>query len=398
MKDYETIIIGGGFSGLIAAERISEKYPGGVAVIERNDRVGKKILSTGNGRGNFTNEEVSYKNYHSVKDNKAAFAIEKYGNKSIIDYFSSLGVYSASENGRVYPSSFQASSLLDALRNKLGFSGAAEITGERCIEIKKSGNNFVVKTDKAEYRAKKVVLSCGGKSQKQYGTDGTAYSLACAFGHKITETYPSLVQIKTAIEPIRGLKGLKQNVAASVTYNGKTLAKTVGDVLFTEYGVSGNTAFFLSSYAVGLSGAELKIEFLPDKSEGEIAEFLKKKSALPFVAAQDALSGVINKQIGRAVLKYANITEFNERTAEKIAKALKNFVLPIAGTLGFDYSQVTRGGVEFSGVDERTFESKYCKGLYIIGEMLDVDGDCGGYNLQWAYSSARSAADDIVCG
>ena len=396
MERYKVIIIGGGFSGLIATERLSEKYGGEIAVIERNDRVGKKILATGNGRGNFTNEVLSDKNYHSVVGAPLCYAIEKYGNKSIKDYFASLGVYNSSEDGKVYPSSFQASSLLDALRSKLLFNGGKEITGEKCLSVFYSDGKFTVKTTANEYTADKVILSCGGKAGKQYGTDGTAYALANSFGHKTTELYPSLVQVKTNTEHIRGLKGIKQTARLKAYENGKFLSESVGDVLFTDYGVSGNAVFFLSSYIAGKSNCRLIAEFLPEKTENEIAEFLIKKSKLGFIKVEDALSGVINKQLGRAIINKIGAVRFDEKIAVRLAKEIKNFDLEVLGTLGYDYCQVTRGGIELKGIDEKTFESKYQKGLYIIGEMLDIDGDCGGYNLQWAYSSARCASDDLL--
>ncbi|MBO4323449.1 MAG: aminoacetone oxidase family FAD-binding enzyme [Clostridia bacterium] len=396
MGNYSIVIIGGGFSGLIAAEILSEKYGAKVAVIERNDRVGKKILSTGNGRGNFTNEVLSEKNYHSLMGANTSYAIEKFGNKSIKDYFASLGVLSSSEEDKVYPSSFQASSLLDALRSKLAYNGGKEITGEKCLEVSLHDGKFFIKTSSGEYSADKVVLSCGGKSGKQFGTDGTAYSLAAPFGHKVTKLYPSLVQIKTSTDSIKGLKGIKQ-VARLKAYEGdKLLSESVGDILFTDYGVSGNAAFYLSSYITNKPNSRLIAEFLPEKTEKEIEDFLVEKSRLGFVKAEDALLGVVNKQLGRAIMKKIGANAFDEKTAKKAAKEIKNFELKVLGTLGFDYSQVTRGGIEFNGVNERTFESKYVKGLYIIGEMLDVDGDCGGYNLQWAYSSARCAAEDLL--
>ena len=395
MEDYKIIVVGGGFSGLIVAERLSEKYRGQVAVIERNDRVGKKILSTGNGRGNFTNEALSEKNYHSVEGFNSLPAIKKYGNKSIKDYFASLGVDFSVEDGKVYPSSFQASALLDALRAKLAFNGATVKTGEKCVSITYNGK-FTVKTEKGEYSCDKVVLACGGKAQKQFGTDGTAYALVESFGHKTTALYPSLVQLKTETEHIRGLKGIKQVAKIKAIRRGKVLAESFGDILFTEYGVSGNAVFSISPFIAGKSDCSLSIEFLTDKTEREVEEFLVKKSALKYISAENALSGVVNKQLGISIVKRAKVKEFNEETAKILAKEIKNFNLKVTGTLGFDYCQVTRGGIEYKGVDENTFESKLIKGLYIIGEMLDIDGDCGGYNLQFAYSSAICASSDLL--
>ncbi len=395
-KVSEVIVIGGGFSGLIVAERLSEKYSkGSVRIIEKCDRVGKKILATGNGRGNVTNLNLGVENYHSVQSADVSYAIEKYGYKSLIDYFSALGMDVTADEGRVYPSSLQASSVLDVLRMKLAFSGVEEITDAECLSIYKENEIFTVKTKKGDYFAKRVILSCGGKAQKQYGTDGTAYRLAEHFGHKTTKLYPSLVQIKTSTDSIRGLKGLKQKVRLKAMENGKVLGGYEGDLLFTDYGVSGNAAFFLSSYITGKENCSLSIDFLPDKSEEHLKNLLKNKAKLGYIEPQDMFLGIINKQIGRAVVKSMGISDFSEKSIEKAVAAVKDFRLKVVGTLGFDYAQVTRGGILFDEVDKKTFESKLQKGLYIVGEMLDVDGDCGGYNLQWAFSSAMCCAEGI---
>ena len=382
MKKYKAAIIGGGFSGLIAAIKLSENLGGGnVIVLEKNDRTGKKIVATGNGRGNITNLELSAANYHSVGGDENLIAVEKYGNKSIISFFSSLGVSVSAEGNRVYPSSMQASSLLDMMRLRL--------------DIKPQKNGFCLKTTGEDVFTEKVIFAAGGKAGKQYGTDGTAFSLLQKLGVKITGLYPAIVQLKTDTDYIKGLKNLKEKASVSAYDGDKFLKSFYGDVLFTDYGVSGNATFYLSSYLTGAKNPVLKIEFT-DKTESELYEFLVEKvKNLPYITVDDLLTGVVNKQIGRAIVKRSGAGDTSDKSLEKIAKTAKNFTLNVRGTLGFDYAQVTRGGVSWKELDEN-LECKKVRGLFVTGEAVDVDGDCGGYNLQWAFSSAMVAADKII--
>lgn len=395
---FKVAIIGGGFSGLISAEKLASVFGGSsVLVLEKNDRVGKKILATGNGRGNISNCEMSTEKYHSIKGADVGFAIKKYGNKSIINYFKGLGVDSSVEDGRIYPSSFQANSVLDMLRLKLDYLKTVVKVGCRVEAVTSSGNLYKITAGGENFLAEQVIFACGGKAGKQYGTDGTAYSLLQNLGHGLTPLYPSLVQVKTDISKIKGLKGLKSQAIASLCVDGETVKSFSGDVLFTDYGVSGNAIFYLSAYIPQNKKCKIVLSFLPDKSEVEVEEFLREKfKSTPYLGVDDALTGVINKLIGKAIMKTCGQVNADSRGAKVIAHAVKNFSLDVVGTLGFDYAQVTKGGIPFSEVDPTTMESKKHKGIYIVGEMLDVDGDCGGYNLQWAYSSASLACDGVL--
>ncbi len=392
-KMYKTIIIGGGFSGLILAERLSGVFGGvNVAVIEKNDRVGKKILATGNGRCNFTNATLSASNYHSVSEGDIFAAIKKYGREELLSYFRELGIDGDCEDGRFYPSGMQASAVLDMLRERLNYLGTRIFTGAAVEKLSYSDDGFTACGGDFEIGGEIAVLCCGGKAGKQYGTDGSGYSLAQAFGHTVTKLYPSLVQLKTDTVLIKGLKGVKCRAIVKAYSEGKEVSRFTGDVLFTDYGISGNAVFFVSSYLVGAKDPEVSLEFLPEKKEYEIKEFLSDKFAsLPYVTAENALTGVINKQVGRAIIRKTGTTRFDGTAAEKIAASIKDFRLKVNGTLGFDYAQVTRGGIPVSEVDIGTMESLKKSGLYLCGEILDVDGDCGGYNLQWAFSSAMTA-------
>ncbi len=396
MKKYEVAIIGGGFSGLITALALSERLGGeNIAVFERNDRVGKKILATGNGRGNISNLNLSVEHYHSAEGRTNALnTIEKYGYKSIIGFFCDLGIPVVYEGDRIYPSSLQASSVLDMMRVKLDFLKTEIKTDSECFGIKKTSGGFVVSTKSGEYFATYVVFAAGGKAGKQYGTDGKAFGILEKLGVKITTLYPAIVQLKTDTTYLKGLKGLKEKALVKAYDGEKLLSEFYGDVLFTDYGVSGNAVFYLSSYLVGAKNPEISISFT-DKTEGELFDFLMRKvKSMPYISPDDILTGVINKQIGRAIAKRCGANDLNERSIRKIADCAKDFRLKVTGTLGFDYAQVTRGGVKLSEVTDE-LELKKNKGLFVAGEALDIDGDCGGYNLQWAYSSAMTVAEKI---
>lgn len=398
-KIFKVAIVGGGFSGMVAACRLAEAYGDNVVLIEKNERIGKKILSTGNGRGNVTNTDMNARHYHSVCGAKVSPSIEVYDAVDSEKWFGSIGVPFSYEGEKAYPSSKQASSLSDAMRAKLIYDEAVIVTAFKVVKITQNSQDVfsIMSADGREIRADIVILACGGKAGKQYGTDGDGYNLARGLGHTVTEIYPSLVQVKTEREKIRTLKGIKAEADVSAIVDGKETVFSNGDVLFTEYGLSGNAIFFISAYVTGRKNSEIKLSFLPEYSEEKLVEIIKNKILrLPYLTVDELLSGIINKQLGKAILKNLGISSINVRDSKRIAEAIKDMRLKVEGTLGFDYAQVTRGGVKFNEIDEKTFESKITKGLYFTGEILDVDGDCGGYNLQFAYSSATAAATNIL--
>jgi predicted Rossmann fold flavoprotein len=238
--------------------------------------------------------------------------------------------------------------------------------------------------------AENVVMATGGSAGKQFGTDGTAYKLMTDFGHKLTALYPSLVQLKTETTFIKGLKGLKETARVTAFDGARPLRSVSGDLLFTDFGVSGNTAFQLSACIAGKKEAYLIVEFLPELSYSETEKLLLKRIKMQHLKKEDLLCGILNKRVGQAVLKYAK-----SDSVEDIAYAIKNFKLKVTGSLDFSYAQVTRGGIKTADVDAETYESKLCKGMYIVGEALDVDGECGGYNLTFAFVSGITSAKAI---
>jgi predicted Rossmann fold flavoprotein len=385
MKLYSAAIIGGGASGMMCAVNLIKHNITDIVIFERNDRLGKKLSASGNGQGNITNINLSDKNYFSFSHLKSENLkyISDFGNKSVINFFEDLGgVFLTDERGRVYPASMQASSLTDLLRFYIEKSKTEVKLNCKITDIENKDNIFII-TDESgnQYQSKNVVLCAGGKAAKNYGTDGNGYFIAKKLGHSVTDLYPSIVQLKTEQNNIKGLKGIRADCIVKAL-NGKTeIYKTRGDLLFTDYGVSGNAVFQLSSYVANRQNSTLSIEFLPDITKEKLEKALYEKTEnYPQLSASEIFCCIINNQIGRTVIKYSNIApsakcgEIKDKIKE-IVYNLKHFELKITGSLDFDYAQVTKGGIKLEEIEN--LESKMYKNLYFAGEILDIDGECG---------------------
>ena len=395
METIKTAIIGGGASGLFLATALSKTDK--TVLFERGERVGKKLSATGNGQGNITNLAVCDTDYFSFEKSGVQFAgelIRAADERALTAHFEKMGVLlSADERDRVYPASKQASALTDALRFCVAKKGVDVRLSTRICDMEKAEGGFLLHAETAEgkrtYFAEKVVLCAGGKAAKNFGSDGSAYALAEKFGHTVTALYPSLVQLKTDVTHTKTLKGIRVSDGGltATLANGERVGLR-GDVIFTDYGVSGDAVFRISAFIADKisSGVRLTVDFLPDVSEGDIlAALQRKQAAFPDLSNGELLFGIVNNQVGRAVMKRAN------GDLKRAAKLVKEFDLTVTGSLGFDYAQVTKGGISLSEVTEN-LESRFVNGLYFAGEILDVDGPCGGFNLQWAYSSAMRVA------
>ena len=393
-KTFSVAIIGGGASGLLCAVELlrGKNAINGkdIVILERTDRVGKKLIATGNGQGNLSNANFDKEYYHGNKEFIEQF-IKTAREIDIERYFSQLGIpFYTDEKGRKYPLSRQASAVLDIFREILSQNGVNVITDFYASDVKKTKNGFEVQSLTQKILAKKVVVACGGSAGKQFGTDGTSYHLLEKFGHKCTPLYPSLVQIKTELEKIRGLKGLKEYARVYALDGEKELKSQTGDILFTEYGVSGNTVFTVSGYLATAKNPVIRIEFLPDFTLEETEKLLEERSKSINLESLNVLCGIVNKKIGERLVKNINSTK-----PKDMAKLLKDFRLKVSGNLGFNYAQVTKGGIKTDQIDEKTYQSKLVDGLYLTGEVLDVDGDCGGYNLTFAFCSGILSAKSI---
>ncbi len=381
----DVAIIGGGASGLAAAALLCRTTKLDIALIEGGGRLGKKLAASGNGQGNISNAHISAQNYHGSGAARAYDIISCFGKVYERLFY---GRFTCDERGRIYPAGRQASALSDCLIAEVRRGGVNVLTGARVVSLEKGGQFVLRLSDGSSLTARYVVMCVGGKAQKQFGTDGSSYALARAFGHRITPLFPSLVQLKTDVAHIKTLRGIRAdcNVRAVAEDGGEMSAR--GDVIFTDYGVSGNAVFSVSPVFAGSRG-KICIGFAPGISEEELAADIRLKQSLGYERSE-VLALTLNNQIGRAIVRRAGSGD-----AAVIAHTAKNFTLEVNGTLGFDYAQVTRGGVDMSDVND-DLESALCPGLFFAGEVLDVDGDCGGYNLTWAFASAARVAEAIA--
>lgn len=389
-KIYGYAIVGGGASGLIAALELARLGKAkDVVVLERTDRVGKKLIATGNGQGNLYNVNDGIEHYANGRF--AGVALSRFGARSAEAFYRSLGVLpSVKGDGRAYPSGYQASAVLDLMRARLAFYGVEIRTEAFVTNVRKKNGIFTLSYGKEVVAAQKVLLAAGGKAAKQFGTDGSAYALAQSFGHTVTKTMPSLVQLVTEREPLRGLKGVKADCVVSVLRGERAVKSARGEVLFTDYGVSGNAVFSVSGAAAEGTCA-LSLSFLPDVSSELLAAALQEKVRnAPYLPFGEILTGILPKQLGRVLVKRAG------ENISAVVATVKDFRLKVTGSLDFSAAQVTKGGIDVRDVRSGTMESTLEKGLFFSGEILDVDGDCGGYNLLWAYASACAAAEGMT--
>ena len=348
-------------------------------VLERGPRTGRKLSATGGGQGNLSNTGVSADRYFCVDKRMVADILGD--PESVLGMFD--GILTADARGRIYPAGRQASSLTDCLRRK----ASAEIITNARVTAVRPGYEVIV--GEAVLSAPRVVLCTGGKAGAQFGTDGSAFELAKSLGHTVTPLYPSLVPLRTDTKYITSLRGVRVDCIARVQAGGSLLAESEGEVIFNDTGAGGSAVYYVSPFVAGKRGCTLELEFLPGVSEGEIADDIARKERAG-VERGELLSITLNNMLGRAIVRRAG-----SGGAKEIARLVKHFTLDITGDAGFGSAQVTRGGVPLSEVTDR-LESRLSRGLYFAGEVLDVDGECGGFNLHWAFASARRVAESIL--
>ena len=391
-------IIGAGASGMAAALAAAEKESVQVILMERQARVGRKLLATGNGRCNLSNLHAGKQGYHGDDVAFADFALKTYDVDNTLSWFRRMGLLTvAEESGRVYPYSDQANSVVDVLRFALDKPTIALRTGFEVVKARKVGNQFHVSSAEETVACDKLIIACGGLAGTKLGGSMSGYKLLGKFGHRSTKLRPALVQIKTGWGGIAGLKGVRANCNVKVLHDGTVFAESTGEIQFTEYGVSGPVIFEVSRDVCQDSGSwSCELDFLPQLTADDIWEELKQRRTgkLP---AEELFTGIVHNRLGRVLTKAAGIratqavAQLSDEELMAVSKIVKGFELPMTETLGMDSAQVTAGGVQTRDFDPNTMESKLVPGLYACGEVLDIDGDCGGYNLQWAWSSGRLA-------
>ncbi len=404
MTNYDIAVIGGGASGLAAAISVARTDPKlKIAVLERLPRIGKKILATGNGRCNYTNRNIDKTNYHGsctpLYNSVKSFCCE--------EFFEGLGVCGYSdEEFRVYPLNNNASAVLDALRLEIAKLGIDVICDFNVTDIRKEKNQYRIISEKDIINAPSVIIAGGGMSQANLGSDGSVIRILKKLGITVSPLSPALTAFKVNPESVRPLKGIRTNAIISLYSQGKLLGSERGEVQFGDGTISGICIFNLSCLAAGKEKLSLSIDMLPDlnfkEASGLIARIRDIRKNAPL---EDFLSGILNKRIGMSILKSTTshaLTEKAEVVTDKdiknIAAAVKNFSFDITGLSGFEKSQVTAGGVHISETDSELRSKKFRK-MYFCGEILDIIGDCGGYNLYFAFASGelagRKCAEDF---
>ena len=394
------IVIGGGASGLIAAITASEDKSRRVILLERQQRIGRKLLATGNGRCNLTNTGASPENYHGEQEGFATAALNKFTPAQVLDFFHGMGLVTVTEYGnRVYPLSNSANSVVDVLRFALEKSGVELHCACPARAIERRGKGYVVITDEDRLEADYVIVACGGAAGAKLGGVMDGYQLLKPLGHKRTALRPALVQLLTAPEYPRALKGIRADGELSLCSGGETLCRGLGEVQFTEKGLSGPAAFDVSrAAACAGEGADVTINFFRAFSPRQLMELLcRRRETFPELPASELFTGMLHNRLGRVVVSSCAIPhqtalpDLSQDQKQALARAVKAFPLPYLGSLGMDCAQVTAGGIVTREFDPETLESRLVPGLYACGEVLDIDGDCGGYNLQWAWSSGYLA-------
>lgn len=400
----KVIVVGGGAAGLVAAT-IAAREGADVTILERNQRVGKKILATGNGRCNLTNLNMDISHFHGKNPKFAYSALKTFDNGQTIDFFEDLGItHKVEEGGKVFPYSNQASSVLDVLRYEIERWSIETVLEAEVKEIRKNKKGFELLTkDGQRHFAQKVILATGGKAAPNLSSNGNGYLLAEKLGHTLVEPFPALVQLKLEEPFLKQIKGIKFEGTAEIILNGRSQAHEQGEILFTDYGISGPPILQLSRIAAEnlRRGREvwLKVVLLDKWSPEELAQYLQKRwEANPTKSIFFSFVGLINKQLIPVLLKEVGIEDIHKPVAEvsnrekrSLLEILQNWTFQVKGTNSWTAAQVTAGGIDVSEVNPTTMESRLVPGLFFAGEVLDIDGDCGGYNLQWAWSSAYVA-------
>ena len=390
-------IIGAGASGMAAALAAAENPDVEVLVLERQSRVGRKLLATGNGRCNLTNLHALEGGYHGESPDFSQAALTRFSPEETLAWFRSLGLYTVAEpSGRVYPYSDQANSVVDVLRLAMDKPNITLVTGFTVEKIRREPEGFTLSNREDSYFCHKVIVACGGLAGSKLGGTMSGYQLLGKLGHRSTRLRPALVQIKCGWGGVVGLKGVRANCHVQILRDGALFAQSTGELQFTEMGLSGPVIFEISrDVCFGKGDWKARLDFLPEMSPEELEEMLLERQQRNF-PMEELLTGILHNRLGRVLTKAAGIggRQAGDLTREEIAqvcRTVKDFDIPLTEPLGMDSAQVTAGGVLTENFDPQTLESRLVPGLYACGELLDVDGDCGGYNLQWAWSSGRIA-------
>jgi predicted Rossmann fold flavoprotein len=415
MDDFDIVVAGGGAAGLAAAcsagqaARENNKQIR-ICLLERNHRVGKKLYATGNGRCNLSNIDIDAKYYRSSSTHTVAEILQNLPPADVLSFFSAIGLHMAAEEGRIYPYSFTAGSVLDTLRlelERLGIPTVCDYKVERIDAVNTSARSskYKIYSTAGAFTAKAVIIAVGGKAAPQTGSDGSGYDMLRQLGHTVLPVFPALVPLTAQHPSFKMLKGIRAKPCRiTLTMANRPLSSCVGEVLFTEYGLSGIPAMQVSGAVYSVANVKAVLDLLPGIPPHNILKLLMERRELfSNTLVEHFFTGLLHKQLGQALLKEAGVEslsvpaiDLSDRILERLSVLVKNWEFTITGTRGFSAAQVTGGGVSLEEFDSKTMESLKVPGLFAAGEVLDAYGDCGGYNLHWAWTTGLLAGRGAV--
>lgn len=395
---YDVIIVGAGASGCFLALTLKYKNPNlRVLLLEKNDKLGKKILITGNGRCNIGNKNIKIDDYSSNSSLDKLKALIESGSDNYTSLLKVFGILITNEEDRLYPYSNQALTVCKSFERALLNYGVEVMYNYDVNTIKKENDTFIINDEK---KSKMVVIATGGKTYPKTGSTGKGYELLKSFGHSITKLYPSLTSLKTNYKYIKDLAGVRVNAKVSLYDNDDLITEENGQLQFTKDSLSGICVFNLSRYACKMPHHKnlfIKVDYASDKKTDELYNYIKSFSNYTI---EDAISCMLNNKLAKVIskdlkLEGKKVTNLTNNDLTKVVNIIKNMAFKVTSTGDFGVSQVTSGGASLEEFTDN-LESKKCKGLYAVGEVLDVDGKCGGYNLSWAFNSTLLVANDIL--
>ena len=402
----DVIIIGGGAAGLCAGVYLKKHNKNlSVRIIEALPRVGKKLAITGNGRCNISNSDINISRYHGENTEFCRYALENYDLTYTMDFFESIGVPFVFEEDKAFPASLQGSSVVDCLRFAADDLGIITNTETKVTNIQISKGNYKVICDNLSFMAKNIIIATGLFSGgERLGCDGSILNLLKKAGYKTVKTAPAIVQLKTETDFVKQLKGIKVDADVTLKRGKEVIRSEFGETLFCDYGLSGPPVMQISREVSRNEGEYfISLDIMPNINFSDLYNTLEnRKNNLINRNLDEFFTGMLNKRLGQIILKKIGInlsdkvSTLDSTKLKKISSLIKDLSFKVTGTTGFSNSQVTSGGLDTSTFYDKTMMSKTDKGLYAVGEILDIDGDCGGFNLQWAWSSALCASNSIL--
>ena len=399
-------VIGGGAAGMMAAIT-SAREGARVTILEHKERIGKKILSTGNGRCNFTNTYQTPACYRSDNRDFAWNIIQKFNVEKTISFFKELGIYPKDRNGYLYPYSDQAAAILEVLQIEVAKLDICVMTEINVLDIQPVKKGIRITTDKKTITADSVILACGSKAAPVTGSDGSGYQLAKLFGHRIVPVLPALVQLRCAEKFYKSISGVRVQGTVEIYADDIFLASDTGEIQLTNYGISGIPVFQVSRYAAKAlyqkQSVTAVLNFMPDMNKDEFLLFLQERITLcPYKTLDEFFTGVFPKKLCELWIRLSRlpkemrVSDLSGEQLEKLVLLIQHLRTHITETNAFEQAQICCGGVDTTEINPDTLESNYVSGIYFAGELLDVDGICGGYNLQWAWSSGYVAGKEAA--